>query len=83
MAEHNVQISLALFWQISGFFECLSLTDQTFPALYDFDGILLELRKKQNKLNQQALFTKAVYTKDETQKSQAFKDYKKIRQQKF
>jgi hypothetical protein len=79
----NIQISLTLFNNIIWFFECLCINDQKFPVLYGFDGILTDLRKKQNKINQRTAYTKAIYAEDEEQRAFARKNYCKLKQLKF
>ena len=71
----NIQIPLPLFEKLVGFFEMANLSDYRFPALYNFDAILLGLRKKQRKINLRALYTEAVLAKGPQQKQEAYANY--------
>ena len=75
----NVQIPLSLFRKITLFFTCVSFGDYKFPALYDFDGILAELMKKQEKMNLRTAYTKTILAKDDDQKIQAYTEYQKLK----
>ena len=80
MAEsQNVQIPLSLFRKIMSFFEFMSFSSYTFPAFYELNDIISELREKQHKINLRTVYTKTIYAKDDEQRHSARRDYLKLK----
>ena len=77
--SQNVQIPLSLFRKIMTFFEFTSVSSYTFPAFYEFNDIITELREKQHKINLRTVYTKTIYAKDNEQRHLAQRDYLKLK----
>ena len=81
MAEsQNIQIPIALFRDITLFFDLLSLSGISIPKIYKFEYLHEELNKKQNKINLRTAYTRMARAKDDEQRIAAKKDYVTIKQ---
>ena len=79
----NVLITHQLFGKIYRFYEYVALTDLSIPGTLDFDGALLELRKKQNKINTRTAYINSIYARDDTQKHIAYMNYLRLKDKKY
>ena len=77
--SRNVQIPSQLFDDVMSFFEYLNISDYNFPRIFNYHGILAELRKKQHSINMRTTYSRIVYAKNEEQRDSAYADYLYLR----
>lgn len=79
--KRNVQIPLALFNNLIGLFEYLALRRQDFPALFNFNSVLAELREKQRRINIHTAYSNSMRAMDDDQRELAYSNYLMLKKQ--
>jgi hypothetical protein len=77
--SQNIQIPLVLFNKLVFFLECLNLSPQSFSDIYDFQGILSELRKKQQKINIRTAYSNTICSRNDAERNLARMNYLKLK----
>jgi len=80
--NQNIQLPLALFNNITSFFEYLNLTDCKFPHTYKFEEILSGLREKQHSINKRTAYANIIYNRGNKRK-EALDNYQQLKRRRI
>jgi hypothetical protein len=79
IGPQNIQIPLSLFNKISTIFLFMDISEYILPDMLDFDGTLLAIRVKQDKINLRAAYTNIVIAQDDELKHRALYNYTRLK----